>query len=128
MSGWGTSGPVSGGPVSSGPFSGGDYVDPAPSHREMSPPLVLACGSVAFGVVSVLLSFFLHGSAGWIGWIIGFLGIVAGIAYRTRSRTSERNVDYRADYRIDRLMLVGVFVSVAGVGLNAWVIAQRVAA
>jgi len=105
-----------------------EHLAVAPSSSETGPPLVLAGGALVLGVVSLVLGLVLHGSAAWAGWVTGFLGIVVGIAYRTLSRTNEREVGYRADYRIDRLMLVGVAVSVAGVALNAWVIAQRVVA
>jgi len=105
-----------------------DFPSVVTTTSATGPPVALAGATLLLGLISIVLGLTLHGSYAWFGWACGFLGIVVGIAFRTRSRTKGQEVGYRADYRIDRLMLAGVAVSVAGVALNAWVIAQRVVA
>ena len=118
------------GPHGSSDPLGSSFEDALGAARphSVAPPIVLAASAAVAGVASIVSGAVLHGSAAWLGWALGFLGMVLGMGYRLLLRSRETAAAFRADYRIDRLNVAAVAMSGAGVVLNAWVIAHQVVA
>ena len=90
------------------------------------PPAWVAVGAVAAGAASMIMAFLLHGAAGWLGWALGFVALIAGVGYRAETRRRQIQSNFRSCRWSDRVTMLGVSFAFIGVVANALVIAQRV--
>lgn len=99
-----------------------DYV----FFEPVGPPTPLAVGAIVAGLCSVMTALLLPAQFGWVGWALGFAGVLIGIAFRWVSRSRQMTVLYIPNHRVDQMMLLGVVFGFVGIVWNAYNIAHRV--
>lgn len=91
----------------------------------VGPPTHIAVVTLAVGLVSVLMAALTTGTAGWGGYVIGFIGVLSGIGYRWVLRARQIEPMFLPNHIPGRIMLTGVLISFGGIAWNAFHIAQR---
>lgn len=89
------------------------------------PPTYIACVTVALGILSFFIAALTSGTAAWAGYVVGFVGVLSGIAFRWVLRMRQIEPMFLPNYVVGRIMLCGVLLSFGGIAWNAFHLAQR---